>query len=361
MNYRKVTIHPRESLSSAGTKTITIRGVDVISRILIKFELYKSKHDMDNHAASDITKIELVDGSDALFSMTGLEAQALNIYDRKCGSMCKGQHMASCYDETWYGLDFGRYLFDPELALDPKQFTNLQLKITYTLTTADTGASAARLEVFADVFDEKVVTPVGFLMSKEYYSYSCGDDGSYEYIDLPTDYPMRKMLVRAYTASYEPHYSIESVRLDEDNLKRTPIDIAVESYVTMMMSEWQEVEEALAVITYTLTERTWYTTPANYFPSVAGVSTGDELISSPPGWPRGGAVTLYSHAGGQNFFGLVRGYCPNHCVEFPFGDPKDMNDWYDVTKIDNLRLRLESGDSGSSGAAAVILQQLRKY
>lgn len=361
MNYRAVVVHPLESIDAAGTKTIDIRGLDIISRIMIKYELYKSKHDMDAHAALDVTKIELVDGSDVLFSLTGAEVQALNIYDRKCGSMCKGQHMASCYDETWYGLDFGRFLFDPELALDPARFRNLQLKITYVLTTADTGASAARLEVFSDVFDEKVVSPVGFLMSKEHYSYTCGADGSYEYIELPTDYPIRKMLVRGYTQAYEPEYTIQSVRLDEENQKRVPININLEKYINMMMSQWAEVEEALACITYTLTERIWYTTPTNYFPSVAGVGTGDELISSPPTWPRGGKVTLYSHAGGQNFFGLVRGYCPNHCVEFPFGDPMDLADWYDVTRLDNLRLRLEAGDSGASGEAQVVLQQLRRY
>lgn len=361
MNYRNVTVHPLEALSAAGTKTIDIKGVDVISRLLIKFILTKTvaAHTMSAHPAKDITKIELVDGSDLLFSLTGYEAQALNIYDRKVGSMCAGVHMASVGEESWYGLDFGRYLFDPVLALDPKRFKNLQLKITYTLTSVDPLATAGSIEVFSDVFDQKVVTPMGFLMSKEHYSYTPGADGSYEYIELPTDYPFRKMLVRAFTSAYEPEYTIESVRLDEENQKRIPLDLTLAKYISQMRGIWPEVTEQFAVIAYT-SERVYYVTPSNYFVAVSGIWTGDEKLTSTGGWPRGGKIAI-STAGGQNFYGQVHGFAPNHCIEFPFGDPKDIDDWYDVTQLQSLRLRLEAGSSGTGGAVQVVLQQLRKY
>jgi hypothetical protein len=359
VNYRKVTVHPLESIAAAGTKTIDIQGTEVISRLLIKYIITKgaAAHTMSAHPAKDVTKIELVDGSDVLFSLTGYEAQALNIYDRKCGSMCVGQHMASCPEESWYGLDFGRFLFDPVLGLDPKRFKNLQLKVSYTLTSVDSTCTASSIEVFSDVFDEKVVSPVGFLMSKELYSYTTGADGSFEYIDLPTDYPLRKMLLRAFTNHYEPEYTLESVRIDEENQKRIPLDITLSKYINMMMSQWKEVSETFAIIGYT-TERDYYVTPSNYFVGVAGLSTGDENFTAVTGWPRGGYITTITH-GGQNFYGQVHGFCPNHCVELPFGDSMDMEDWYDLTKLQSLRLRLES--AVASGAAQVVLQQLRKY
>lgn len=366
MNYRKVTVHPLESLTTAGTKTIDIKGIDVISRLLIKYIITKGAagHTMAAHLAKDITKIELVDGSDVLFSMTGYEAQALNIYDRKCGSMCFGQQMASCGGESWYGLDFGRFLFDPVLALDPRKFKNLQLKITYTLASSDTTCAASSLEVFSDVFDQKAASPQGFLMSKEFYSYTPGADGSFEYIDLPTDYPLRKMLLRAYYDAREPEYEIESVRLDEENLKRIPLDITLKKYIDMMMGEWTPVEELFSLITTDAAggTRNYYMTPTNEFPSIAGVSTpGTLAFGSPSGWMRGGFVRLVTETGGQNFYGIVHGFCPNHCIEFPFGDPKDIADWYDITKLDSLRLRLEAAGGGASGTAQVVLQQLRKY
>jgi hypothetical protein len=359
VNYRKVTVHPLESIAAAGTKTIDIQGIEPISRLLIKYIITKgvAAHTMSAHPAIDITRIELVDGSDVLFSLTGYEAQALNIYDRKVGSMCAGQHMASCPEESWYGLDFGRFLFDPLLALDPKRFKNLQLKVSYTLTGVDSTCTAASIEVFSDVFDQKVVTPMGFLMSKELYSYTTGADGSFEYIDLPTDYPLRKMLVRAFTTAYEPEYTIESIRIDEENQKRIPLDLTLSKYLSIMRGVWHQVVEQFAIIGYT-SERVYYVTPTNYNVAVAGLSTGDENFTSPSGWPRGGKITVSTH-GGQNFYGHVHGYCPNHCVELPFGDGNDVDDWYDLTKLQSLRLRLES--AVASGTAQVVLQQLRKY
>jgi hypothetical protein len=362
MNYRKVTIEPLVSIDSAGTRTIDIGGKDVISRILIKYVITKgvAGHTMAGPLAKDISKIELVDGSDVLFSMSGYEAQALNIYDRKCGSMNHGQQMASCPGTSFYGLDFGRFLFDPVLALDPSKFTNLQLKITYTLVSSDTTCAASSLEVFSDVFDEKVVSPMGFLMSKEIYNYTVGADGTIEYIDLPTDYPLRKMLVRAYLDAYEPDHVLESIRLDEDNLKRIPLDITFKKYVDMMMCEWTPVVELFSCIPYIYTTpRTYYVTPTNQFPSIAGLGSGDNVVvGMSSDWMRGGKVKIITEGGGQNLSGVAHGFLPNHCVEFPFGDPKDMDDWYDITRIKNLKLRLEANVAGT---AQVVFQQLRKY
>lgn len=366
MNYRKVTLHPLESFTAAGTKTLDILGTDIISRILIKYVITKgvAGHTMAAHLAKDITKIELVDGSDVLFSMTGYEAQALNIFDRKVGTMCQGQQMASNPGTSFYALDFGRFLFDPVLGLDPTRFKNLQLKITYTLVGSDTTCAASSIEVFADVFDEKVPIPLGFLMSKEHYAYTPGADGSFEYIDLPTDFPLRKLLVRAYTDKREPEFTLESIRIDEENLKRIPLDITFKKYIDMMMSEWTPVEELFSLITTDAAggTRNYYLTPTNQFPSIAGLSSGGTFVSEPASeWMRGGFLRMVTGAGGQNFYGIVHGFCPNHCIEFPFGDPRDIDDWWDITKIKNLRLRLEAAGSGTGGAVGVVTQQLRKY
>ncbi len=359
MNYRKVTVHPLETLSAAGTKTIDIKGLEPISRLTIKFTITKSDHNMHAHGSADVTKIELVDGSDVLFSMTGAEAQALNIYDRKCGSMCHGQHSTANAELTLYGIDFGRFLFDPLLALDPKRFKNLQLKISYTLTTADTGATAGSIEVFSDVFDQKVVTPVGFLMSKEFYSYTCGADGSFEYIDLPVDYTLRKLLVRGYADGKEPWYQLESIRIDEENVKRIPLDIGLETYYRLMKGIWTPVVEPFSIIN-TAGSQIYYVTPTDYYASIAGIGSGTNRLYHSGPWLPGGKVTTVC-AGNDWFAGYAHGYLPNHCFEFPFGDQNDPADWYDLTKLQSIRLRLEAGSNGANGTGQVVLQQFRKY
>lgn len=357
MRYRVATIHPTESITAAGTKTIDIKDIDPISRIQIRYRTTKTKHSMDKHGASDVTKIELVDGSDVLMSLTGYECQALNIYNRRVGTMCHGQHSTSNGEINYYGLDFGRFLWDKVLALDPKKFRNLQLKITYVLTNSDSAATAGELEVLSWLFDEAVVSPMGFLSAKEHYSFTPGADGAFEYIDMPTDMVMRKMMVRGYYDGREPWYELESFRIDEDNLKKIPYDITFEKYYQFMKCFWKEVSEPFMVIPNT-TGHVYYITPTDYYASIPWCSTGAVYFVA--SWLPGGKVTINASAG-TDIAGYAHGYLPNHCVEIPFGDDQDMDDWYDVTKIGSLRLRLESATGGASGTAQVVTEQLRKY
>lgn len=358
MNYRIVKIYPEETLSVAATKTMDLNVQDPISRIDIRFVITKVVDTMSGHPAIDVTKIELVDGSDVLFSLSGYECQALNIYDRRCGTMLEGDRSIGVDQVGHYGVDFGRWLWDEMLAFVPTKFNNPQLKITYTLTNSDASATAGKLEVIGYLFDQKTVSPIGFLMSKEFYSYTCGAANSYEYVDLPKDYVLRKLLIRGFKAGSEPWAQISEFKVDEDNEKRIPLDWLVENYTRFMKGYWTEVEEFIAGHV-TTPSKVFYITPTDYC-SVAVMGGGISTLYY-DGTITGGKVTLYLASGSCSFQGLARGFCPNHCVEVPFGEPDKMEDWYDITSIGALRLRLRAGSSGTGGTGQVVLQQLRKY
>jgi len=357
--YRIATILPEESQTAAGTKTIDLNLSDVISRIEIKLDRLKAQNAMTSFAAADVTKIELVDGSDVLFSLTGYECQALNIYDRKCGSMNEGCHINANDEISHYGLDFGRYLYDTMLALDPKRFTNLQLKITHTLVSGDSSCVSGTMEVRAWVFDEKKVTPSAFLMAKEIYSYTCGAANSYEYIDFPMDYPIRKMLIRGYYTATNPCDTISEFRIDENMEQKIPIDMGTETYFSFMITsnKWQPIYEQFqatlsASATYYVTP-TWYWNDVSFWPSTSTTQYRSAVGA-------GGRITITT-TGAAELNGSVRGYLPNHCIEVPFGDPDELTDWYDVTGKSQVRLRLKAGGNGTNGTAQIVLQQLRRY
>uniref|UniRef100_A0A6M3LVH1 Uncharacterized protein n=1 Tax=viral metagenome TaxID=1070528 RepID=A0A6M3LVH1_9ZZZZ len=358
MNYRTATILAEKSLSGAGTETIDVNVRDIISRLALTWKITPSKHGMDSYPHKDITKIELVDGSDVLHSMDGGQNQALCIYDRKVPTMNYGQHQHNLSQLANFGIDFGRFLYDPGLALDPTKFRNLQLKVSYDSDVADTGVTSGNLEVRAEIFDEKIVSPIGFLMSKMHHDRTPPASG-YWYVDLPTDFPLRKMLVQGYQAAYEPWYQVSEVRLDEDNEKRIPLDWELETYYRKMVGIWAAVEEGIAVKPTTGVQY-YYVTPSDYWVQVmlANMTATTQIQANPV---RGGKIGLTSEEISQTAVGMVRGYLPNHCFEFPFGDQMDMADWYDVTRLGNLRLRMEAGGGGASGTVAVILQQLRRY
>ena len=62
---------------------------------------------------------------------------------------------------------------------------------------------------------------------------------------------------------------------------------------------------------------------------------------------------------GQNVMITVAGYLPNALYHIPFGDPMEMDDWYDVRGIHNVQAQIEA--AAVTHTARLLLQQLRNY
>jgi len=131
MNYRTASILAPEAASTAATKTLDINLADPVSRLVIQMKGLNNGTTLTAHPAKMISKIELVDGSDVLFSLSGVECQALNYFDKGRMPFNVVNYCNDVYAIATYELNFGRYLYDPVFALDPTKFTNPQLKITH--------------------------------------------------------------------------------------------------------------------------------------------------------------------------------------------------------------------------------------
>ena len=115
MNYRLATILSQEDVSTAATKTIDIGINNPISRINIVYRVTNSNQTIIGHPALCLSKVEVVDGSEVLFSADGMALRAaafygthkapIDILDYNIGSECYFQ--AAIY--------FGRKLYDPLL------------------------------------------------------------------------------------------------------------------------------------------------------------------------------------------------------------------------------------------------------
>ncbi len=361
MNYRQATILAGSDVDAAGTKDMEIKIKDIISRITIDFAVTKSKHGMDSYRHNNITKVELKGDGEVLFSMNGGQIQALNIYDRKCPTLNGDACMSGVAERASYGLDFGRYLFDPQLGLDPKQWNSLILYVTYDENVSDTGVTANEMNVWADVFDEKIVTPMGFLRGYQHDSRTPPSSG-YDYITIPTDKTIRKMLVQGYRAQYHPYYQITEVRLDEDNEKRIVFDWDLDDYYQVMKGIWTPVRENIMGIIGGGGDFVYYCTPTNYFGLMLAMGVGSACYGYVDTWQKGGYFVPYASGASQPFVqAKVEGLLPNHCFEFPFGNPMEVDDWYAVRPEMDLRLRIKAGSGGASGTIATVLQQLQRY
>ena len=362
MKYRHTEIWPEKSYTSDQTEIIDINIKDPISQIIIDADCYNSDETtLNGHPVRGITKIELVDGSDVLFSLSGVEAHALDFYHNKRARQAWFHYMSNNYTDYAIALNFGRFLWDPILALDPNKFSNPQLKVTFDIDAGGSLSTTIRMRVTANVFDEKVITPVGFLMHKEKKSYTL-EGGAHEYTDLPTDYPYRKLFIRAQRYGTEPNQQLESIKLTEDNDKRVIINQKVARWMRNMLALTPEYREAI-LVKVTTAARNMYCTPAA---TVAGVMTEYQATvgAGDLAWygGDGGRFAVRSETASKYAWCLIQGWCPHGVFEFPFGDQNDIEDWFNVANVGSLIADIESASSvGTSQTCEIFLQQMRKY
>ena len=144
MRWRDVVLRENHTLADSGTTILDINIVDPITALFIKIENQNGATSCQNvRPHEDIDKIELVDGSEVIFSMSMLEAMALNFYETGRLPYFKWDEGAAAAQYDTCLLLFGRYLGDKLLYLDPKKYKNLQLKITHSFTISGTAGFEA--------------------------------------------------------------------------------------------------------------------------------------------------------------------------------------------------------------------------
>lgn len=361
MNYRIASILAEKSLGTAQTETIDLNIQDPISRIDIQYKPFLASSAMLAALPVNITKIELVDGSEVLHSLEGRQNQALCLYDRRAPTLNSSVTSGGVEAAAIMGIDFGRFLYDPQLAFVPTKFRNPQLKITHDRALVDAACTTHTLEVNAHVFDEKVITPIGFLVAKGHVSYVAASEGAKEDLDLPLDAALRQIIVRGWHTGVSPLTVFTHFRLSEDNDKRIPYDVEADDYCLCMKGIWAAIEETMADYTNDNGDYYKYVTPTDHWVSVAAIPNGVDNPIKTEGGSQGGYVhweclnTAWSTA-------IVRGYLPHHCIQFPFGNQQDLDDWYDVTRLGSLKARITSGSNyGAGSEIQLITQQLRRY
>lgn len=361
MNYRLATLYARTDHSSDTTIPIEIEFQDPISEFVIQLEVTNSTSVSTAHPVGAITKIEIVDGSNVLFSLSGRQADALDWYSRGGKFRANWNYAMNGGNSTRiFGLRFGRWLWDDQLALNPKKFKNLRMNITLDIDAGGNTGSHNFITVWANMFDEKIISPLGFLMSKEIKAYTMGA-ASHEYTDLPTDYPYRKMLIQSLTAGTEPGQQLDTLKLSEDMDKRVILD-----------TNMNNIMRSLAAL-YPLVEEDWYygmalgSSDLYVAPTQQVTATGnqwrDTAIDAILAFYDGDGGQLdcdcYAHAANAQIH--VKGNLPHGVWEIPFGKQDEIDDWYDVTKVGSLRVDILSASGGDGDPANIFLQQYRLY
>jgi hypothetical protein len=293
-----------------------------------------------------------------MHSTVGNSCQAVNFYEEGVMPLTINETEDNITSGAYFHVNFGRYLWDKQLAFLPDKFSNPQLKITHNKASGGSAPDAGTISVYAQCFDNGGVSPLGFLMTKEVKSYAPAAS-AHEYTDLPTDWPLRKLLLQNKYTAVAPTNAFSTIKLNENQGSRVLFNAENGRELVKALSNGRTVKEYIGTLG-TGSAVTHYCAPTyeNYFAAAARSASQTAFIVSQGS---GGTVSITNDAS-EAVQVIAEGLCPHGMIEIPFGRQDEIADWYDMMGVKKLELDIYAGSSASSSSTSRILtQQLRRY
>lgn len=361
MYYREVEVLRAESIAVAGTRTVDINISDPISKLSVVWRKTNSNRTPVAHPGNIVKNILVCDGADVLFSMNGSHAQSMAYFTDNCQPATMINYEVGQCSMQIAEIKFGRFLYDELLALDPKRFNNLQIKVEHDLALGGAGGTVADLSIYAHCFDEKVIEPAGFLYNKEIYTF-LPVAGSWYYVDIPTDYPVRAIMFGAQQATDGPEYILDEFKLTENQGKHILIESMMERYLFQSSAYYDPWNDMVICKPPDTNAFTFYITPhwerqSHLFNTAAAAATRNDSAA-------GCAQIMQCATAAAVSQGMVFGHAPFGAVFLKTYGGDDIEDCWQISYTGSGRLELHA----IAGLAAqgtkyqhVYVQQVRKY
>lgn len=225
-----VLLYQEVQASDASSKDIDLDLVDPVSALGFEFEATNgTTNNQNNPLPFCIKKLEVVDGSDVLCSLSFRQAQALQFYKTGGRPTLREDEGPSSVQTIGCLILFGRYLWDRAYALNLAMFKNPKLRITWDLayTRAVDGTTAfvtgtLKISAWAKVMEGEAA-PGKFLMPKEIESWTGATSGDKRH-ELPVDYVYRMLMLLQHNIFAGPEVSIPKFKLTCDTDKFIPLE-----------------------------------------------------------------------------------------------------------------------------------------
>lgn len=358
MNYRKTLLVDGEVESSVTQRVVNLNLTSPISRLTVSFKGVNSSNTPLAHPAAMIKKLSIVDGSDVLTSLTGYEAQALEFYQSGKLPMNTVDYRASVDAIAVCPLSFGTELWDETLAFDPTRFNNPQLKIDYDYTLGGSTGSSGILSVEAELFDDKVITPNGFLMAKELNSSLLVSNSTIP-ITMPSDYALRMLIIQSLSAGKQPWEQYNHLKFSYNAGGKVIFDTQTSDLLNEVIASFGKCDESMIGIGATAGTNHYCAATYEVYAALAALGGYGAYFGT--GQIYGGLVPVYGSAA-VAFEALIHGYAPFGAIAIPMGKLDTSSDWFDLTTVKNLELDITAGSAvGATSYVNTVLQQLRTY
>jgi len=351
------------ALADSGEKTVNINVRDPVTCLWVEVRNVNGATDnQHNPIHASISDIELIDGSDVIYSLDGYQAWAMACADLGFAPLQRFSALGGDVQSMAVPLMFGRFLGDTQYALDPTRFRNLQLRIKYNFGTAAATkyvTLSGTLTVIADVM-EGAPAPTNLLTRREHYTWTSAVGT--EYIDLPTNHALRGLMYRSYLASYHPFGIVSDLKMSCDADKYVPIDLAVEDLLYQLMLKQPKLNYRIS--DHLKNGDTFY----SYLTELEDVQmiceNVNDVVIGYDNYEYGNqSVRIYTAGAAdtnlRNIGAHVHGFCPFGYIYVPFGAPADPGDWFPSPAFGSIRL--EAKGAVASGSCALVLVEDRSY
>jgi len=367
MRTRDGVVEYQKVLSDSGTLIKDMDMVDPVSALYLEFQgTNGTTSNPDNFISDVITKIEIVDGSDVLYSLNLAQLEALHFFKLK--------QTPVLFPSDWPGgvqrhgclLLFGRRLWDQRFAMDFRVYKNPQLKITSNLgairAAAADGAfvSGTLLATIVAKIMEEVPAPAEYLMAKQIDSFTSVTSGD-KRVDMPTDHVYRMLMGRFW---------VEGEDLI-DVITKIKMTCNVDKFIPFERYTKQLDAEALAqfgLIEYKHDHKQAYSEAWRVIPNMEPWAS---LVSRDPSvpldwvqyaqWSSQILTEQYTAAGvldgtARRVTSWTHGHAPHACLPVPFGDMDLPETWFDPTPYKKIELVLSQGKAAT---CEICLEQVR--
>jgi len=368
MRVRDTYLLKEETISDSQTKIIDIEIVDPITALEILYEADNgATSNLDHEIHDDVSKIEVVDGGTVLASLSMIEWQALNFFELGKFPYISLTEKGGATQKEGILILFGRYYGDPEWAFDPTKYKNPQLKCTHALTISSTAgftAGTGKLTVIAHILEDGV-KPKGFLSAKNIKSWTTAASGE-ERTELPNDYPIRLLLVKALLTTNRADEVISRIKVSVDSDKYVPFELDTDHLAQRNAAIFGLVRQKKQLLASDGDARKLdiYDIQGAYVQSlqdmdIANVEATDAeqvtlqvlILTTTP--------SIAKDTTDRDILCEVAGWQPHATVCYPFGRMNVAEEWLPAQNY--KKIEVIATQAAANGAASVFIQQARTY
>jgi len=215
--------------SDDATKIVKLPLSNVLHTLWVKVACTTgSTNCQDQDIDNVVDKIEVIgNGSEVLFSMTPQEIRRWALLDYKNPIAEYVDERASKVMYAVYPILFGRYEDDPNYWLPCDRFTDLELRIKYSPTIANTAWATGTVTITVMALMTMGGPPGeyrGTLRKTTIYDWTTAASGD-EVINLPRRLLWRRLMVYCYEAGVAEGVDINRVKLSLNNDELIPLNI----------------------------------------------------------------------------------------------------------------------------------------